>query len=222
MEEGEDIQYLHSSLLREHASYPQKEVESEDYVDMGAAILDFYSSLVDLLASKIMQDHFSIRVYIFQYIFLSECAPDPLAIQAGKGESLRARAILRSLISLDDLQNILALRFKVPNLSHGSAATTDGRRHHPPNNKHHIASSNTFAEVALKLTLERDIDTDPESNYQSANSSPNPPRRRPLLRHEPTYNASVFSIQWNRRQSKRRRKSLCFIHSHSRDVVGVM
>ena len=63
---------------------------------MGAAILDFYSSLVDLLA---------------------KCAPDPLTIQAGKGDSVRARAILRSLISLYDLGHILSLRFTIPNLA---------------------------------------------------------------------------------------------------------
>ena len=63
---------------------------------MGAAILQFYASLVDLLA---------------------KCAPDPLTIHEGKGESLRARAILRSLISLDDLESILSLKFTIPNVA---------------------------------------------------------------------------------------------------------
>ncbi|KAE9549703.1 hypothetical protein FO519_007091 [Halicephalobus sp. NKZ332] len=98
LENGEDPQFLHSVILKEHPSYPSKETEGEDYVDLGAAILDFYSSLVDLLA---------------------KCAPDPLTIQAGKGDSVRARAILRSLISLDDLGHILALRFMIPNLAQG-------------------------------------------------------------------------------------------------------
>lgn len=62
---------------------------------LGASILDFYSSLVDLLA---------------------KCAPSSATIQAGKGDSVRARAILRSLISLDDLVQILSLRFSIPNL----------------------------------------------------------------------------------------------------------
>ncbi|VDM52160.1 unnamed protein product [Angiostrongylus costaricensis] len=92
---------LRSGLLGETPSYPSKEAESEDYLDLGAATLDFYSSLVDLLA---------------------KCAPDHMAIQAGKGDSLRARAILRSLISLDDLGQILSLRFTIPNLT---LATTD-------------------------------------------------------------------------------------------------
>ncbi|VDN03294.1 unnamed protein product [Thelazia callipaeda] len=95
LEENEDRVIFHSGLLSEQPHYPNKEAEDEDYVDLGAATLDFYSSLVDLLA---------------------KCAPDKLNIQAGKGDSLRARAILRSLISLDDLGQILALRFTIPNL----------------------------------------------------------------------------------------------------------
>ena len=57
--------------------------DDEDYIDMGAAILNFYSSLVDLLG---------------------HCAPDSVAIKAGRSDSLRARAILRSLISVEDLE----------------------------------------------------------------------------------------------------------------------
>ncbi|PIC27807.1 hypothetical protein B9Z55_019948 [Caenorhabditis nigoni] len=94
---------LTSGLLGENPTYPSKEIEGEDYIDLGAATLDFYSSLVDLLA---------------------KCAPDPMAIQAGKGDSLRARAILRSLISLDDLGQILALRFTIPNLAAPSIEDT--------------------------------------------------------------------------------------------------
>ena len=56
--------------------------DDEDYIDMGAAILNFYSSLVDLLG---------------------HCAPDAVAIKSGRSDSLRARAILRSLVSMEDL-----------------------------------------------------------------------------------------------------------------------
>ncbi|VDK28161.1 unnamed protein product [Gongylonema pulchrum] len=89
LEASGDRAVLHSGILSEHPHYPSKETESEDYIDLGAATLDFYSSLVDLLA---------------------KCAPDKLNIQAGKGDSVRARAILRSLISLDDLGQILSLK----------------------------------------------------------------------------------------------------------------
>uniref|UniRef100_A0A0N4ZPH7 Ryanodine receptor 44F n=1 Tax=Parastrongyloides trichosuri TaxID=131310 RepID=A0A0N4ZPH7_PARTI len=95
LENGIAVEYLRSPIFKEHPHYPSKEIEGDDYVDLGASILDFYSSLVDLLA---------------------KCAPDPMTLQEGKGDSVRARAILRSLISLDDLGKILALRFKIPNL----------------------------------------------------------------------------------------------------------
>ncbi|GMR59737.1 hypothetical protein PMAYCL1PPCAC_29932, partial [Pristionchus mayeri] len=93
---GAAVHGLKSPLLQVSMTYPNPETEGEDYIDLGAATLDFYSSLVDLLA---------------------KCAPDPLTIQAGKGDSVRARAILRSLISLDDLGHILSLRFVIPNLN---------------------------------------------------------------------------------------------------------
>ena len=67
--------------------------DDEDYIDMGASILDFYSSLVDLLG---------------------KCAPDAEAIKAGRSDSLRARAILRSLVSMEDLEGVLALQFILP------------------------------------------------------------------------------------------------------------
>ncbi|KAK6622641.1 hypothetical protein RUM43_008483 [Polyplax serrata] len=68
---------------------PESE-EDEDYIDTGAAILAFYCTLVDLLG---------------------RCAPDSTVIALNKNESMRARAILRSLVPLEDLQGVLALRF---------------------------------------------------------------------------------------------------------------
>jgi len=67
--------------------------DDEDYIDMGAAKLQFYSSLVDLLG---------------------RCAPEAEAIKAGRSDSLRARAILRSLVLLEDLEGALGLRFILP------------------------------------------------------------------------------------------------------------
>ncbi|XP_041448917.1 ryanodine receptor isoform X10 [Drosophila obscura] len=64
--------------------------EDDDYIDTGAAILNFYCTLVDLLG---------------------RCAPDASVIEQGKNESLRARAILRSLVPLEDLQGVLSLKF---------------------------------------------------------------------------------------------------------------
>ncbi|KAF2882575.1 hypothetical protein ILUMI_23592 [Ignelater luminosus] len=72
--------------------------EDEDYIDTGAAILNFYCTLVDLLG---------------------RCAPDVTVIAQGKNESLRARAILRSLVPLEDLQGVLSLRFTLQNPAAG-------------------------------------------------------------------------------------------------------
>lgn len=71
--------------------HPLPESEGdEDYIDTGAAILGFYCTLVDLLG---------------------RCAPESSVIDQGKNESLRARAILRSLVPLEDLQGVLSLKF---------------------------------------------------------------------------------------------------------------
>jgi len=178
-------------VLREHAKYPSKEAEGEDYVDLGAATLDFYSSLVDLLA---------------------KCAPDRLAIQAGKGDSLRARAILRSLISMEDLQRILALRFKIPNFStqqqegwlptRRNTLTAANRKKsavpntacHPPNTHHSaltpapsmrrrrkyshameksvLDATNTFARIVSLASAGRQDSTSSSNGYKTAQSSP--------------------------------------------------
>lgn len=72
--------------------------DDEDYIDTGAAILAFYCTLVDLLG---------------------RCAPDASVIELGKNESLRARAILRSLVPLEDLQGVLSLKFTLTNPAAG-------------------------------------------------------------------------------------------------------
>ncbi|XP_055857540.1 ryanodine receptor isoform X7 [Episyrphus balteatus] len=72
--------------------------EDEDYIDTGAAILNFYCTLVDLLG---------------------RCAPDASVIEQGKNESLRARAILRSLVPLEDLQGVLSLKFTLTQTAPG-------------------------------------------------------------------------------------------------------
>jgi len=83
-------------LRRAYSKYDlstQPAEDDEDYIDTGAAQLQFYSSLVDLLG---------------------RCAPEAEAIKAGRSDSLRARAILRSLVSLEDLEGALGLRFILP------------------------------------------------------------------------------------------------------------
>ncbi|XP_058809913.1 ryanodine receptor [Phymastichus coffea] len=92
------VQQLHdegngNGVLQFEHPFPESD-EDEDYIDTGAAILNFYCTLVDLLG---------------------RCAPDSSVIEQGKNESLRARAILRSLVPLDDLQGVLSLRFTILN-----------------------------------------------------------------------------------------------------------
>ncbi|CAH8503543.1 unnamed protein product [Dicrocoelium dendriticum] len=64
--------------------------DNPDYIDLGAAILNFHSVLVNLLG---------------------RCAPD---LDTTKSESLRARSILQSLVSMSDLEGVLSLRFILP------------------------------------------------------------------------------------------------------------
>uniref|UniRef100_A0A8C3CS56 Ryanodine receptor 1 n=1 Tax=Cairina moschata TaxID=8855 RepID=A0A8C3CS56_CAIMO len=65
----------------------------ENRVHLGNAIMSFYAALIDLLG---------------------RCAPEMHLIQAGKGEALRIRAILRSLVPLDDLVGIISLPLQIP------------------------------------------------------------------------------------------------------------
>jgi ryanodine receptor 2 len=67
--------------------------DDEDYIDIGGAILSFYASLVELLG---------------------RCAPSEETIKMGKSDSIRARSILRSLVSMEDLEGVLSLRFILP------------------------------------------------------------------------------------------------------------
>uniref|UniRef100_A0A4W5NRM4 Ryanodine receptor 3 n=1 Tax=Hucho hucho TaxID=62062 RepID=A0A4W5NRM4_9TELE len=62
-------------------------------VHMGNAIMSFYSALIDLLG---------------------RCAPEMHLINKGKGEALRIRAILRSLVPTEDLVGIISIPLKMP------------------------------------------------------------------------------------------------------------
>ncbi|XP_054654360.1 ryanodine receptor 2 isoform X4 [Dunckerocampus dactyliophorus] len=68
----------------------------DDLIHMGHAIMTFYSALIDLLG---------------------RCAPEMQLIQGGKGEAIRMRAILRSLIPIQDLEGVISVSFQVPSVS---------------------------------------------------------------------------------------------------------
>ncbi|XP_044070697.1 ryanodine receptor 2 isoform X3 [Siniperca chuatsi] len=67
-----------------------------DLIHMGHAIMTFYSALIDLLG---------------------RCAPEMHLIQGGKGEAIRIRAILRSLIPIQDLEGVISISFQIPSVS---------------------------------------------------------------------------------------------------------
>uniref|UniRef100_A0A3Q2ZUA4 Ryanodine receptor 2b (cardiac) n=1 Tax=Kryptolebias marmoratus TaxID=37003 RepID=A0A3Q2ZUA4_KRYMA len=69
---------------------------SDDRIHMGHAIMTFYSALIDLLG---------------------RCAPEMHLIQGGKGEAIRIRAILRSLIPIQDLDGVISISFQLPSVS---------------------------------------------------------------------------------------------------------
>ncbi|XP_068597641.1 ryanodine receptor 2-like [Brachionichthys hirsutus] len=68
----------------------------EDLIHMGHAIMTFYSALIDLLG---------------------RCAPEMHLIQGGKRESIRMRAILRSLIPIQDLEGVISISLQIPSVS---------------------------------------------------------------------------------------------------------
>ncbi|XP_015234788.1 PREDICTED: ryanodine receptor 2 [Cyprinodon variegatus] len=70
--------------------------EEDDTIHMGNAIMTFYSALIDLLG---------------------RCAPEMHLIHAGKGEAIRIRAILRSLIPIEDLVGVISIPFSMPSLA---------------------------------------------------------------------------------------------------------
>ncbi|XP_031429541.1 ryanodine receptor 1b isoform X8 [Clupea harengus] len=69
------------------------EQQEENRVHLGNAVMSFYSALIDLLG---------------------RCAPEMHLIQAGKGEALRIRAILRSLVPIEDLVGVISLSVQIP------------------------------------------------------------------------------------------------------------
>ncbi|KAM3591914.1 uncharacterized protein V6R79_009433 [Siganus canaliculatus] len=70
--------------------------EEDDTIHMGNAIMTFYAALIDLLG---------------------RCAPEMHLIHAGKGEAIRIRAILRSLIPIEDLVGVISISFSMPSLA---------------------------------------------------------------------------------------------------------
>uniref|UniRef100_A0A7M4FJ88 Ryanodine receptor 2 n=1 Tax=Crocodylus porosus TaxID=8502 RepID=A0A7M4FJ88_CROPO len=73
----------------------EMEEQEDDTIHMGNAIMTFYAALIDLLG---------------------RCAPEMHLIHAGKGEAIRIRSILRSLIPLEDLVGVISIPFHMPTI----------------------------------------------------------------------------------------------------------
>ena len=50
-------------------------------------------------------------------------------IQGGKGEAIRIRAILRSLIPVEDLEGVISISFQIPTVSKGQTSQSNSVRH---------------------------------------------------------------------------------------------
>ncbi|KAF4017270.1 hypothetical protein G4228_008671 [Cervus hanglu yarkandensis] len=89
--------------------------DEEEIVHMGNAIMSFYSALIDLLG---------------------RCAPEMHLIQTGKGEAIRIRSILRSLVPTEDLVGIISIPLKLPSLNKdGSVSEPDMAANFCPDHK---------------------------------------------------------------------------------------
>ncbi|KAK7907584.1 hypothetical protein WMY93_016196 [Mugilogobius chulae] len=76
--------------------------EEGEVIHMGNAIMSFYSALIDLLG---------------------RCAPEMHLINAGKGEALRIRAILRSLVPTSDLVGVISIPLNMPVVNKDGSVT---------------------------------------------------------------------------------------------------
>lgn len=83
------VEFFFSDRLQVRLPYDNE----EEYIDLGAAELSFYAILVELLG---------------------RCAPSEETIKMGKPNAIRAKSILKSLVSMHDLEGVLGLKFLLP------------------------------------------------------------------------------------------------------------
>lgn len=89
---------------------------------LGNAIMSFYSALIDLLGRCAPEMHVRYTEpqhpgWISITRVTNFCSVQ--LIQAGKGEALRIRAILRSLVPIEDLVGVISLPVQIPALGKG-------------------------------------------------------------------------------------------------------
>lgn len=107
------------------------EEEEDDTIHMGNAIMTFYAALIDLLGRCAPEMHVSqtqansdsdgqmeIMFFFPSFFFFNS-----QLIYAGKGEAIRIRAILRSLIPIEDLVGVISIPFSMPSLAKGKRSS---------------------------------------------------------------------------------------------------
>lgn len=93
---------------------------------MGNAIMSFYSALIDLLGRCAPEMHVCLIEMLFAFLSgkWSKCFHFTFSllqlINKGKGEALRIRAILRSLVPTEDLVGIISIPLKMPITNKGT------------------------------------------------------------------------------------------------------
>lgn len=111
-----------------------EEQQEENRVHLGNAIMSFYSALIDLLGrcapemhvsttafntidffpSSKFTTHYVVKKAVVVLIQYRHPCSYLQLIQAGKGEALRIRAILRSLVPIEDLVGVISLPVQIP------------------------------------------------------------------------------------------------------------
>lgn len=130
--------------------------DDDDYINMGSAVITFYSVLLDLLGRCAIdplaegQNGDAAQNGAGEAGGEAEAGPPAAGAQAlgaggaGAGgpraDSIRIRAILRSLVPLDDLLGILAIPFILP-----------AARHSEPSETHAPASEHTNTNICTSL-----------------------------------------------------------------------
>lgn len=122
---------------------------------MGNAIMSFYSALIDLLGRCAPEMHVRLIEIVDLFFVFSQMADFPhfhftfsflQLISKGKGEALRIRAILRSLVPTEDLVGIISILLKMPITNKGT-----GQQHTLQQRTHPIHSHATTGCLVQRL-----------------------------------------------------------------------
>lgn len=107
----------------------KEEEKKDDVIHIGNSIMTFYAALIDLLGRCAPEKHVSSQqppsppsqkhIHALKIGILTETCLFQL-IHAGKGEAIRIKAILRSLVPVEDLVGVISIPFFIPSLKKGN------------------------------------------------------------------------------------------------------